>query len=227
MTIVQQNTGLRTDAAANPFTVTLPGTTVTGNRVILVVAGNTTVTTPAGFTLRASQVAQMGHYLFDGPPGAASWSVTAAAGQLTWWVAEVVGGTFDIAAGANSGTVLGTTYATPALVPTAGTRLLLASIGSLTTSGGAARTISGWTNSYTEQADICQPTADAPMQGIAVIDNTTRDGVANTSTGGTFTLTSKSSALIASYVTSVAVAGVLLPRRPMVVGQAVNRAATF
>jgi hypothetical protein len=200
--IVQQNSGLSTGTG---FTVTTPGASNASNRLVLFVAGNTTVTTLSGWTLRTSQVNQMGHYLYDkAGDGASSWTWANASGQLTWAIFEVGAGGYDIASSANNGT--GTnTYNTPTLTPTAGTREVLASLASL--SNTAARTISGWTNSFVELVDLCQATADNPMQGVASLDDIAANGSTGYSTTGTYSQPSTGrSAIIAAYSTSAGAA---------------------
>jgi hypothetical protein len=200
VTIVRQASGLVTGTS---FTATLPAASSSSNRVVCIFAGNTTVTTPTGWTLRTSQVNQMGHYLWDRAGGAASYAFTNSNGQGTWWIAEFQGNAYDTSTSANATASLNT-YNTPNLTPAAGTRILVASLGSLTAdSPGVARTLSGWTNGFVEQADLCQPTADYPMQGVAVLDNTAVNGTTVYSTTGTYSGNSVGrSAIIASYLTT-------------------------
>lgn len=196
MTIVQSNSGTWTGTS---FTPTLLAASAASNGVLIIVAGNTTVTTPGSWSLRTSQVNQMGHYLYtrDGV-SLTSVAMTSGAGQGTWVIVEVQGGTYDTSSSANAAT--GTnTYNTPTLTPTAGAREVIASLASLSNTG--ARTISGWTNSFTEFADTCQATADNPMQGAANLA-VTADGVTGYSTTGTYSQPSTGrSAIIVSYGT--------------------------
>lgn len=204
MAIVQQASGAFTGTS---FTPTLPGASSAANGVVIVVAANTTITTPTNWTLRTSQVNIMGHYLIDRiGVSLTSVAVTAASGQGTWWIAEIASAAYDIASSANAGSALATTYNTPTLTPTAGTRLVFASLGS-TITGGAARTVSGWTNGFVEQADVVQPTVDGPMQGVASLPDFTADGVTGYSTTTTYSTSSNGrTAIIASYVTSAGAA---------------------
>ena len=181
--------------------VALPGASTGTSIIALIVAGNTAVATPAGWTLRQSRVNEMGHYLFTRQGGGGTtWAIPTAAGAGTWYVAEIGNGTYDT--GAVSDNInWSTTYATPNLTPTTGTRLLAASLAS-TNSDSNIRTISGWTNSFEEVADICSPTGDYPMQGIAT-RTIEANGSASYSTSGTYSLSSGSrSAIIASFVTT-------------------------
>ncbi len=219
--IVQINSGLV--ASGTPFTVTL-GVAATG-RVVVFVAGNTTVTTPGGWSLRDSQVNQMGHYLYDTlGAGASSWNFTKAAGQLTWVALELrTGSRYDVSASANDplGAV---SYATPALTPTAGQRIVLASLGSL--SALATRTVLTWTNNFVEIADLCQPTADNPMQGVADLADFIANGVTSYSTTAGFSDSSTGrSAIIVAYITTVPVPA----PRPVALGQRITtqRSATW
>lgn len=214
MGIIQQNTGVFDGTS---FTASLASASSASNGVVLIIAGNTTITTPASWTLRTSQVNFMGHYMFD-RAGASltSVAVTNSAGQGTWWMAEIASGTHDISTSANN-SASGTTYNTPNLTPTAGTREVLASIASTAFTANQARTVSGWTNSFVEQADLCQTltATDEPMQGVASLDNITTDGVTVYSTTTTYSANSVGrSALIGAYVTSTGGAAPAPPRYP-------------
>jgi hypothetical protein len=224
--IVQQASGTWTGTS---FTPTLPGASSASNAVVIVIAGNTTVTTPTNWALRQSQVNFMGHYLYDRAGVAlTSIAMTSAAGQGTWWIAEVTSGAHDISNSTNDSTVLGS-YSTPALTPTTGTRILIASIASTSSaSPTVARTISGWTNGFVEQADLCQQSADFPMQGVAILDSVASTGATAYSTTGTFSdLSTGRSAIIASYVTSAGAAPVVIPRRTTVTRTAVHRSNNY
>lgn len=213
MPTVQQNSGTFTNASAGTFTAALPGASSASNSVVLVVAGNTTITTPANWNPRTSQVNFMGHYLLDRVGfSLSSVVVSVAAGQGTWWIAEVATGTYDISNSANA-TSLATTYVTPSLTPAAGTRLLIASIASVADSGSlAARTVSGWTNGFLEQADLCFVGNDYPMQGVAILDSVAANGTTAYSTTATYSASSAGrSAIIGSYLTGALVAAAPIP----------------
>ncbi len=202
MTILQQASGSFNGTGS--MTLTLPAASSASNTVVAIIAGNTVVTTPAGWTLRTSQVNQMGHYLYDRTGGSTTYTFAfSGTASLTWWIAEIPGAaTFDKAASANDATGSGI-YSTPSLTPAAGTRLVVASLGS--TLAGTVRTISGWTNGFVEQADVCQPTQDYPMQGVAVLDNLAANGTTAYTTQGTYSATSGGrSAVIGSWATSAA-----------------------
>jgi hypothetical protein len=198
---VQKNTGQFTTTSWN---VTLGATSSASNTLVVIIAGNTTVNTPASWTLRTSQVNNMGHYWFE-RAGAALSSIafTSAAGAGTWSIFELDNATYVSATGANT-TGAATTYVTPNHTPTAGDRNVLASIGS-SGSGGSVKTTSGWTNSYVEETDDSIATTDMPMQGIARLEYTA-GGVSATSTTATFSSTtgmSARTALIGSYSTVI------------------------
>lgn len=207
MTITQLNSGTSTGTS---FTTTLGSASNASNRLVLFVAGNTTVTTLSGWTLRTSQVNEMGHYVYDrAGDGTSSWGWSNSSGQITWVLLEIQAGSYDTATGSNNISA-STTYTTPALTPTAGTRIVIASLGS-TTGSSVVRTLSGWTNSFAEQADLCQASADYPMQGLAVLDNITANGSTSYSTTGTYSASNGRSALIASYATTSGGAPALPP----------------
>lgn len=202
MPIVQQASG--TFNGLNTLTATLPGASSASNTVVLFVAGNTTVTTPTNWSLRTSQVNSMGHYLYE-RAGVALTSISTnnAAGAGTWWIAEIAGGVYDTSAGQNAGAAGSGTYNTPTtFTPAAGNRIILADLGSLV-GNATVRTLSGWTNSFVEQIDVCQPTADYPMQGGAALDGVTANGSTTYSTTGTYSNASIGrSALVGSWATS-------------------------
>lgn len=192
----QQNSGAWSGVGA---TVSLPAAAASSSCVVLIIAASGTITTPAGWSLRTSQVNWMGHYLFTVTgTTASSWSVSAASGTVgTWWIAELANTTYDTSASSNDtgGAIM---YTTPALVPTAGKRMMLTSVAGINPTGDG-RSISSWTNSFTEIADLVYPTGDKPMQGVATRTVTT-DGVASYGTTATYNdfLYGKS-AIIASF----------------------------
>lgn len=201
MGIIQQASGAFTGTS---FTPTLPAASTAANTVAIVVAANTTITTPTNWSARASSVNEMGHYLID-RSGTSLTSVTVAcpSGQGTWWIVEL-NGVHDISNATNN-VAPATTYTTPSIVPTAGTRTVLASLAS-TTSGAVVRTVSGFTNGFVKQIDVCQPTVDYPQQAGAAVQDVTADGVAGYSTTGTYSASSDRSGLIGAYVSSAGAA---------------------
>jgi hypothetical protein len=227
MPIVQQASGSFTNATSATITPTLPGASSASNCVVVIIAANTVMTLPASWTSRTQQVNNMGHYMIDrAGVSLTSVAITMAAGQGTWWIGEIASGVFDIASGANDITVA-TSYTTPTLTPTAGTRIVLTSISSLTSSS-LPRTVSGWTNSFVEQADVCQQSADYPMQGVAALDGITANGSTGYSTTTTYSGSSDSrSALIAAYATSAAGGAVVPNPRPRIVSQATHRSSNY
>lgn len=218
MGILQQNTGLV--SASGSFTASLNSASSSANTVVLVIGGSSTINTPASWTLRASQVANMGHYVFE-RAGVSLTSVAVTSPETTapttWWMAEIQAGVYNTSTATNN-LAAGTTFATTAITPAAGTKILIASIGSQA-AGGPARTISGWTNSFVEQADLCQASSDYPMQGIAILPDFTASGSTSYTTTGTYSASSVSrSAIAVSYATSSSVAAVppiliMQPRR--------------
>ncbi len=181
--------------------VSLPGPSAATSVVALFVAGNTSVPTPAGWTRREIQLNTMGHYLFTREGGgASSWTIPSNAGTGTWYVAEIGNGEYDTSASAEN-TNYAFSYTTPSLVPSAGTRLILASIGAVHQNGTPA-TMASWTNGFEEVADICSLSADHPMQAVAAYTVDT-DGIATYSTTGTYEFErSGRTAIIASFVTT-------------------------
>lgn len=193
--LLQQNSGIWSGTS---MTVTLSGAMTPGSTLMLIVAGNTIVPTPAGWILRESQVNDMGHYLFTQSGGANSWNITTNNGAGTWYVAELAMATYEMGASAND--PLGShAYATPTLTPAAGHRLLCASVAS-SSGDEIQRTISDWTDSFTEVADVCNPTGDYPMQGVALRDMSA-DGTTGYMTTATYSQSvGTRSAIIASVI---------------------------
>ncbi|WP_142003583.1 N,N-dimethylformamidase beta subunit family domain-containing protein [Amycolatopsis cihanbeyliensis] len=184
-------------------TVTLPAATDPGNRVVVAVAGNTTLGTPAGWTRRDRTVNWLGHYLFDkAGDGAAEWEFTAGtASQLAWVALEIAGGEFDAVAAEQAVWVATRTARTPELIPAPGERLLIASVGG-GTDGAPSRSVSSWLSGFTELADL-QVTggADNPSHALAVLEATV-DGVTPYQTAVTWNGNVVSHArILASYAT--------------------------
>ena len=195
--LVQQNSSIWTGTT---MSVSLPSTTSPLSTIVLIIAGNTIVSTPSGWTLRESQVNMMGHYLFTRTGGTNSWNITTNSGAGTWYAAEVGGGYETSLSDNDSGG--DAWYTTPLLAPTVGNRLLVASIGSVSDEPYTVRTVSDWTNDFTGVADICNATADYPMQGVAARSVTT-DGVTSYETTATYSINSTGrSAIITSFTVS-------------------------
>lgn len=197
-TLTQQRSGT---FSSSGFTVSLPAAPSTNSCIVLYIAGNTTVTTPAGWTLRQSQVNYMGHYLYTLTGSvSSSWTVSSAAGVGTWWVGEVTNSTYDLGASSNAPSS-STAYTTPSITPASGENILLASIGSVN-SQSTARTISSWTNSFNEVADVCNPVSDYPMQSVATY-LVSADGSTNYNTSATYSAASTGrSAIICALKTT-------------------------
>lgn len=179
--IVAGQEGFGTINGATTFTVTLPSASSASNRVVAIVIGNTTVTTPSGWTLDKSVVGNMGTYVFSRTGGSATYAFLNAAGQLTWYAAEIEApGTFDLGS-ATETLSAATTEATPSITPTAGDRILFAGVGA---SGGTltVRTASGWTNSFVEHSDQGVAAGDDPMGAVAVLLTTASGSTAFTTT---------------------------------------------
>lgn len=206
MGIIQQASG--TFSGGSPFSVALPAASVGTSRVVLFVVGNTTISTPSGFTLRASQVNYMGHYLFDIAGGGTSYTVTPGSSSGSagmWYIGEVENGVYDASVGAND-PGYATTYASPIFTPTAGERALFQCFGSLD-DGTVTATADSWTGGYVEVADASVAAADRPQGAVA-----TQIVTANGSTSYPTTVTFSKprigrSAISASYITSTSSAG--------------------
>lgn len=159
VSIRQQNSSDTVATTPASYTVTLPGPTMKGNRLIIIVSSDATVTTPSGFTADASVVSSNGHYVFSklSVDGESSWTVSPTTGAAgAWWVAEISSlyaaspvdksATNSAASGSNSlstGTTASTTELNCFVIATWGS-----SVAAVTSVTG-----SGQTNSFVEIVD--------------------------------------------------------------------------
>jgi len=203
MGIVQQASG--TSTGGGNFTVALPAASSAANLVVVSIVSDSVIATPSGWTLRASQVNNVGHYLWDRAGGSSSYTFNlATAGQIAWQITEIQGGVFDKAVSANN-VANATSYAAPPITPAAGQKILLLSF-------GAQKYFSGVPSAFTYSGS---PTMDS-FQTFAVTDNTTQGAAhldipsATGSTAYNFTATNGASstqiaswsAIVASYTTT-------------------------
>lgn len=192
--IIQQDSGIWSGTTVS---VSLPLLTSATSMLALIVAADTTVPTPAGWTLREAQVNWMGHYLFTRDGGTSSWSIPTANGQGTWCVVEIANATYESGASHNETWDYGD-YSTLSVVPPTGSYVIVASIASMTDTS-TVRTLSDWTNGFTEVADVCNAVGDYPMQGVAA-RSVIADGVMGVMTSATFSsLSVGRSAIIAAF----------------------------
>jgi len=203
MGIVQQASG--TSTGGGNFTLALPTASSAANLVVVSIVSDSVIATPSGWTLRASQVNNVGHYLWDRAGGSSSYTFNlATAGQIAWQITEIQGGVFDKAVSANN-VANATSYAAPPITPAAGQKILLLSF-------GAQKYFSGVPSAFTYSGS---PTTDS-FQTFAVTDNTTQGAAhldipsATGSTAYNFTATNGASstqiaswsAIVASYTTT-------------------------
>lgn len=169
---VQELGGTSGATAPATYSVTLPGPTTNGNLVVIVVASDATVATPAGFALDKSQVNSNGHYHWSKVTtgGETGWTVTpnsSAAG--VWYAAEISGlaaSPLDQTAstGASSGA---TTRSTGTTGTTAqADELAIASWGSSVV--GTAATWGAQTNGYAERIADQVSTTGTSNIGLSV-----------------------------------------------------------
>lgn len=212
MGIIQENSGTFNGTS---IAASLPATPGAG-RTVIIICGNTTVTTPVGWTLDASSVANMGHYAYSRTSAPISVSITCGLGQGMWYMAEMdgAGGALDIGSAAHLASAA-TTYFTPNATLTTGPRTVFGSLGA---SGGTiqCRTISGWTNSFLEKADFCVAVGDDPMGAVATLD-TVGNGVTVYSTTGTYSAAAMGdrSGLIVSYPVAASASASPTPPPPL------------
>lgn len=191
---VRQSKAAAVNTATATNTVTFNQTAATGNLLVLVVGSDATVSTPSGWTSSAgtAQVQFEGHYLWwrisTGTETQVQYVLTTASVSAYAFLefTSIAAAPYDVSNGQNA---VGSpdNYATPAVVPTAGRRLAIASIGGTQGSPFLLTGVSGWTNSYVEVADVhTTPTAGRQQEiGVATL-TLTADGIASTSTAATF-----------------------------------------
>jgi hypothetical protein len=198
MAVVGRSSG--TFNTVTGFSVTPQGATFTsGNTVVVIVFGNTVVSTPGSMTQRATSVVDLGLYAYDKTgAGESSIAFTNSSGSGTWHAWELSSGSAFLSPASAIQTSAGnTTYTTGTLTPTAGARHLLAAVGGV--GGVAARTVTAFSDSFTERADLQVTAQDWPFAGFADRD-VTADGVTAYSTTATFsgaTATARGAVLLA------------------------------
>lgn len=169
---VQELGGTSGATAPATYSVTLPGPTTNGNLVVIVVASDATVATPAGFALDKSQVNSNGHYHWSKVTtgGETGWTVTpnsSAAG--CWYAAEISGlaaSPTDQVASTGSGTGA-TTRSTGTTGTTAqAAELAIASWGASTV--GTADSWGGQTNGFAERITDQGTTTGGSNIGLSV-----------------------------------------------------------
>ncbi len=182
------NTGTSSSASV---TATFGFTATAGRLLVLTVAADDYNSgNPTGYTLSTGMEQEVNHGAYvwwkvaDGSETSVGYTIGSATGSA-WTVTEwdnIDATPYDTSAG-QSNTGSGTSYTTPSITPSTGRRLLLAVIG-----GSATVTwtgVSGWTNSFTEQAESFQnvsATRDIIGVGSRIVDG---DGSTSFSSGAT------------------------------------------
>lgn len=195
---VQKNGGA-VNGNANLVT-SLGSATTSGHTILIFVNDAGTIATPSGFTSVSPQVSAQGFYLFEklvasGNSTDTPTLVTGGAFNGIWFIAEYSGITArDTSNGNNAALAVITSYTSASITPTAGARLLVASIGG--TAGGFADTYNaadpqGWTSSFVGQQSLQQPGVsgagrDSIMSGWSA-QSVTASGSTAFSTTATFT----------------------------------------
>ncbi len=199
MTILDRNFG--TFASATSFSVTRStGSFGTGTVIAVAVFSNTVVTTPGSMTQRTSSVVDLGLYSYDKTgAGESSIGFTCSTGSGNWFCWELSSGSTFLSGTPNQTSAAGTTHTTATLTPTAGTRHLLAAVGGV--GSGAARTVTSFSDSFTEWADAQASSQDWPFSAAADRD-VTADGVTGYQTTATFSATTQTArgGIILSYI---------------------------
>lgn len=182
MSILDRNSG--TFNTTTTITVTRSsGNFGTGTIIVVAIFGNTTVSTPGGWTQRTNSVVNLGLYSYD-KTGAGESSVVFTAGVTgsgEWFVWELSSGSSYLGAQSSQNAVGASSYATPSVTPAAGNAHLMAVAGGMH-AGGTARNVTGWTSSFVEWADAQVLAQDFPFSAAADVDVTANGSTAYTST---------------------------------------------
>lgn len=216
-TIVQQLTGSTNGSGS--VTVTLPAGTTAGNRLIIAITAYFNLAPPAGLTadIAVNQTGlahKTGLYSKATVGGETSWVFTQSGTDGgVWWAAEFSGlaeSPLDKTAsdvGANDTSIASGTTATT----TDATEMALAAVGMYrATATTVPATVSGWTNSFVEVADVGNAAATARSMGVA-----RRDLVATGaySTVATANVTCHNCGIIATYKLAPPPGGTVQDRR--------------
>jgi hypothetical protein len=202
VSLVQFNHGPYTPSSGN-IVITLANPTDPANCVVVGVTGNALATQPAGnpFALRNSQIDLMGQYLWDKQgAGDNSWTFTqSGGGGGHWWVAEILDGVFLSANGQRGGTGASPTAS---VTPASGLCDILASVGCISGSASAVRTLNALTNGFVELGEGGDSANDSPMGAVALLE-VTANGSTAYSTSATFSgSTFGQTSILAAYSTT-------------------------
>lgn len=191
--LVQSNSGA-VSTATTGITPTLAAPAGAGNLLIVEAAAGSVVgagNRPSGYTQSTGmgQVTNLAHYLWwkvaTGGEDDAPFTLDASA-TCTWVMKEYSGldsSPYDTSDG-NTGAGTGT-HTTPAITPTAGDRLLVASIGGINSVN--VDTLGSWTNSFTEREDDATTLAAGASLNIGSADRSiTANGTDTFSTTATY-----------------------------------------
>lgn len=217
--IVQSNTGSTNGSGS--VTASLPSGTTVGNQLFVAMVTYFTSAPPAGLgtdvALNQTGLAHKVHLCRKATvAGETSWAFTQSGTEGgVWWAAEISGlaaspldKTASDAGGNDAAAQTGTT-ATTAEAP----ELAIAVVGAeRATNVTVPATFSGWTNGFTELADVGNASSFARSVGVAYLDLATTTTVTTTAT---LSVASHNNGVIATYKlapTDVAPA----PRRPRV-----------
>lgn len=198
MTVLDRSSGVFNTATGITITRS-SGNFGTGTTIVVAIFGNTTFTTPSGWTQRLQNVANMGLYAFERTgAGESNFAFTAnVAGSGMWYAWELsAGSTWVNGSIVEQGTL--TQVTTPTLVPTAGNRHMLAVCGG--SNGGTTTSVTGFSNSFINVAGGQATTQDRPFSARADRD-LTADGTSSYTTTATFSASSAvSGAMMMAYV---------------------------
>jgi len=180
-------------SSASSFAVTRStGNYGSGTKIVIIVFGNTIVTTPSGATVRATSVNNLGLYAYEiAGAGQSSITVNCSTGSGRWYAWELPGGASWLTGSASENTTGAVSY-TVSVTPTAGDRHILVATGGV--GAGLSRAVTSYNNSFTlfgagQSAAQDWPFAagadrDVTATGSAISTTGTFNGAAQTAAGG-------------------------------------------
>jgi hypothetical protein len=193
--VVQINSGANNAPGSATQSATLAGAATANNQILLVVGADDYANTPpTDFTQHTGceQETFLGHYLWRSTAAGGETSINYTLGTASpsaWIIAEVSGldsaTPYDTSNGQFAQSSA-TSYTTPTITPTAGDRLLVATIGGSLNSAFTSG-MGSWLNSFTEQADVWTVLGSGTRDSIGLaILSVTANGSTGYSSGATW-----------------------------------------
>lgn len=199
ITLVKANAGNTGITTPTSLSASLGGTPSSGNKLILLVSSDATVSTPSGWTLDRSQVNNNGHYLFSKTSSGTETLVTVnpTVGASTSWVYLEYSGVTTLAATTSAGSGTGVaSLATGTTSTTTGATggIAIASWGQSIIASGATATTDSYTAGFVEVPLTGGGTADTCTTKASGTNVTCAVATVAVAADGTFTSTATFSA---------------------------------